>query len=209
MSGFDLESIIANIKPNVVTPHLADVTAVKNPKKPHVIADLIVRNIHASLTNPVTKDVIHDGEIHKIRYFDIEPLMTGVWAEVSLMLLHLSYGEQVSVIEAIYPKQIQLTAKAFAINFTPDIKTTDIKIENDTELVDKLDSANAGIATIIAMLRKGTNNGSSQSSQIHPDNIKAELANVQSLVTTQREIESYRNATKRAEAADHNRDLSL
>ena len=206
MSGFDLESIIANIKPNVVTPNLADVTAVKNPKKPHVIANLIVRNMHSSLTNPVTKDVIHDGEIHKIRYFDIEPLMTGVWAEVSLMLLHLSYGEQVSIIEAIYPKPIQLTAKAFAINFTPDIKTTDIKIENDTELVDKLDSANAGIATIIAMLRKGANNGTSQ---IHPDNIKAELANVKSLVTTQREIESYRNATKRAEAAERHEDLSL
>lgn len=171
-----------------------------------MIANLIVRNMHSSLTNPVTKDVIHDGEIHKIRYFDIEPLMTGVWAEVSLMLLHLSYGEQVSIIEAIYPKPIQLTAKAFAINFTPDIKTTDIKIENDTELVDKLDSANAGIATIIAMLRKGANNGTSQ---IHPDNIKAELANVKSLVTTQREIESYRNATKRAEAAERHKDLSL
>lgn len=207
MTEFDLEAIIANIKPNIVTPKLGELVDVQNPKKPKTIANIIVRHMHSTLDNPVTKDVLHNGEVHKIRYFDIEPLMTGVWAEVSLMILHLSYGEQVSIIESIYPPQAQLTAKAFAINFTPDVKTTNVKIENDTEIVDKLDSANAGIATIIAILKRlGSKSSGGVSAGLHPDNIKRELDHIKSLVVDQRSIAEYKQQMSSADSAAKHQD---
>lgn len=191
----DLESIISQIKPNIVTPSLTKVTSVSNDKKPRVIADIIVRSLHSTLDNPVTKDIIHDGQIHKIKFFDIEPLMNGVWSMVSLMLLQLSYGEQSTIIESIYPKNIQLTAKAFAINFTKDVEYTNIKIENDTEMVDKLDSANAGIAMILAML---TSQGYITP---HPDKIRNEMSEMTSLVEATREAESFKQASDKAQQA--------
>ena len=156
--------------------------------------------MHASLDNPVTKDVVHNGVIHKIKYFDIEPLMSNIWPSISLMILQLSYGEQCTIIEAIYPEKIQLTAKAFAINFTPDVATTNIKIENDSEITDKLDSVNAGIATIMAMLRKqGTG-------VAHPDHVKREMAYMKDLVTAERDSRLFAEQTKRAQDAAKYRD---
>ena len=200
IDGIDLNALLQNIKPNIVTPKLDEVVAVSNQKKPKTIAHIIVKAMHASLDNPVTKDVVHNGVIHKIKYFDIEPLMSNIWPSISLMILQLSYGEQCTIIEAIYPEKIQLTAKAFAINFTPDVATTNIKIENDSEITDKLDSVNAGIATIMAMLRKqGTG-------VAHPDQVKREMAYMKDLVTTERDSRLFAEQTKRAQDAAKYRD---
>lgn len=194
----DLDAIVQNIKPNILTPSLPDIVSVSNEKKPKLIAGIIVRQLHKNLTNPVTKDILHKGKIHKIKYFDIEPLITGVWPVVSLMILQLSYGEQVTIIESLYPEKIQLTAKAFAINFTPDVSTTNIQIENNTEITDKLDSANAGIATIISML------GGQGYRPPHPDRVKQSLTNMHDLVTISRDSQQFADATKRAfDAAKH------
>lgn len=200
IDGIDLNALLQNIKPNIVTPKLDEVVAVSNQKKPKIIAHIIVKAMHASLDNPVTKDVVHNGVIHKIKYFDIEPLMSNIWPSISLMILQLSYGEQCTIIEAIYPEKIQLTAKAFAINFTPDVATTNIKIENDSEITDKLDSVNAGIATIMAMLRKqGTG-------VAHPDQVKREMAYMKDLVTAERDSRLFAEQTKRAQDAAKYRD---
>lgn len=203
MSEFDdfsLETILLGIKPNLLTPSLNDVVAVSNEKKPKVIANIIVHAMHKGLTHPVTKDVLHDGKVHKIRYFDIEPLLTGVWPVVSLMILHLSYGEQCTIIDTIYPEKIRLTAKSFAINFTPDVATTNVQIENETELRDKLDSANAGIATIIAML------WSQGSKSPHPDIVKRSLSDMDKLVTQANDSKKFAQASQRANEANRYQD---
>lgn len=203
MSEFDdfsLETILLGIKPNLLTPSLNDVVAVSNEKKPKVIANIIVRAMHKGLTHPVTKDVLHDGKVHKIRYFDIEPLLTGVWPVVSLMILQLSYGEQCTIIDTIYPEKIRLTAKSFAINFTPDVATTNVQIENETELRDKLDSANAGIATIIAML------WSQGSKSPHPDIVKRSLSDMDKLVTQAHDSKKFAQASQRANEANRYQD---
>lgn len=199
-SLFDLDAIVQNIKPNILTPSLPDVVSVSNEKKPKLIAGIIVKQMHKNLANPVTKDILHKGKIHKVKYFDIEPLLTGVWPVVSLMILQLSYGEQVTIIESLYPEKIQLTAKAFAINFTPDVATTNIQIENDTELTDKLDSANAGIATIISML-------STQGyHQPHPDRVQQSLKGMHDLVSVSRDSQHFAEASRRANEAAKYRD---
>ena len=203
MSEFDdfsLETILLGIKPNLLTPSLNDVVAVSNEKKPTVIANIIIKAMHKGLTHPVTKDVLHDGKVHKIRYFDIEPLLTGVWPVVSLMILQLSYGEQCTIIDTIYPEKIRLTAKSFAINFTPDVSTTNVQIQNETELRDKLDSANAGIATIIAML------WSQGSKSPHPDIVKRSLSDMDKLVTQANDSKKFAQASQRANEANRYQD---
>lgn len=191
----DLDAILRDIKPHLVAPNLADVAAVSNAKKPKTIADMIVRGMHASIKNPVTKDIVHDGAIHKVKYFDIEPLMIGVWPIISLMLLQLSYGEQVTIIESIYPAKTQLTAKAFALTFTAHVEPTNIRIENETELVDKLDASLAGIATIISMLH-----GSGQPMP-HPDRVNTNIELMNRLVDIKKGRDEFAQATKRAEDA--------
>lgn len=198
--NFDINALIENIKPNIVTPQLSEIVAVWNDKKPRVIAEIIIKNMHKSLKNPVVKTIIHQGDIHQIKYFSIEPLLHGPWAIISLLLLSLSYGEQATLIEAIYPEKLQLTAKAFAVSFTHD--TSDLpKIEVKNEEVEsKMDAANAGIAMIIAML-------SSQGMSVnHPDKIKQTMAELDQIVTTARESENFKNATKRAQDASKYND---
>ena len=193
MSIYDLEmdKVLEGIKPNVVTPKLREVTEAWNDKKPRVIAEIIIRYMHSTLTNPTTKDIVHNGEIHRVRYFSIEPLLQGVWPQISLMLLHLSYGEQVSIIEAIYPEKIQLTAKSFAINFTTDNQQPiNINIK-DGDMISRIDSANAGIATTIAIL-------SGQGfKHPHLDKVKNAMGDMKSLVDTAKDIEAFTNATRK------------
>ena len=64
---------------------------------------------------------------------------------LSLMLLQLSYGEQSTLIEALYPKNLQLCAKSFAVVFTPELKTNTVILKQDKELIDGIESANAGL----------------------------------------------------------------
>lgn len=150
----NLDELLGDIVPNLVTPRLDDITALPNNKKPKLIAELIITGLADALTDPVNKEIIHEGDVHLIRFVNVEPLLHGSWAMISLMLLSLSYGEQSTIIEAIYPKRLQLPAKAFAVVFTPDLKQTSVTVKQDEEIVKKIDSANAGIAMILALLNR-------------------------------------------------------
>ena len=72
--SLDLQELLANVKPNIVTPRLKELTDVKNDKKPKTLAQLLLKHCHDTLENPVAKQIYHKGEVHTIRYFDIELL---------------------------------------------------------------------------------------------------------------------------------------
>ena len=194
-NGLDLNALVEHLQPNVITPQIGTVVEASANQKPRVIAQMIIKSKMDSLTNPPTKDIVHNGKIHKIKFFDADALNSGNWAMVSLMLLHLSYGEQVMIIDTIYPEKLRLTAKAFAANFTVGSTSPTITIENDTELVDKLDSTNAGIAMIIAMLK-------SIGGQVtHADKILFEKSNMEAFARDAKEQAQYMQSYNRAQSA--------
>ena len=197
---FNLTEFLEGVKPNILTPKLTEIVQVSNAKKPKVIADIIMKGIHKSLGDTVTKDILHDGVIHKVRYFDIEPLMRGPWSQISLMILQLSYGEQCSIIESIYPKELQLSAKALAINFTSNTERT-VYVENDKEIVEKLNTANLGIATLMTML---TSIGGVAS---HVDTVKNNLNLLQQMQKDNSELQRYKTNLTKAEQANKHNDM--
>ena len=79
-NGLDLNALVEHLQPNVVTPQIGMVVDANTNQKPRVVAQLIIKSKMDSLTNPATKDIIHDGKIHKIKYFDAEALNSGNWA---------------------------------------------------------------------------------------------------------------------------------
>lgn len=208
ISDMDLNQMLASIKPSVITPKLGDIQNLANEKKIKVISGLIVKSMvddYQKDKKLVPRTIIHDGKITEFKYFDIEPLLTGVWPAMSLALLNLSYGEQTALIESIYPKAVQFTAKAFAATFTPESSGTSSKplkyeMELDEVSEKKLDSANAGIAMIIAMLDK------QGASTPHPDSISKHAKDISALVDAAEKEASYANATKRAQDAMQSRD---
>ena len=194
-NGLDLNALVEHLQPNVITPQIGTVVDASANQKPRVIAQMIIKAKMDGLTNPPTKDIVHNGTIHTIKLFDADTLNSGNWAIVSLMLLHLSYGEQVMIIDTIYPEKLRLTAKAFAANFTVGSTSPTITIENDTELVDKLNSSNAGIAMIIAMLK-------SMGGQVtHADKILLEQSNMETFARDAEEQAQYMQSYNRAQSA--------
>lgn len=207
ISNIDLSAIVASIKPSMVTPKLNEVVDVPNDKKIRVVSNLIIQQMvddyNRSPNSQIPKIIMHDGEMIELRHIDAAPLMIGVWPIMSLMLLHLSYGEQTMLIEALYPKTSQFAAKAFGAVFTKEIATVDgnpVEIKTDPDIEKKLDSANAGVAMIIAML-----NDQGYRSP-HPDKINAKLTNMNDLVDTAAKELQFKNATKRAQDASQFRD---
>lgn len=196
----DLTQLLEDIKPNIVTPNLRTISPLSNEKRAKEVAAIIVRSMVNSIEHPVAKDIYHEGKIHKIRYFDIEPMITGVWPMMSLMLLHLSYGEQASVIEALYPPKFQLTAKAFAATFTNDENIAPVVNVKDDETEFKLESIISGVATIIAMLTK------QGLTQPHPDKIKTSVNDMGDMAQAARELELYMTDMLKANQAQHFRD---
>ena len=163
----------------------------------------MIDDYNRSPNSQIPKIIMHDGEMIELRHIDAAPLMIGVWPIMSLMLLHLSYGEQTMLIEALYPKTSQFAAKAFGAVFTKEIATVDgnpVEIKTDPDIEKKLDSANAGVAMIIAML-----NDQGYRSP-HPDKINAKLTNMNDLVDTAAKELQFKNATKRAQDASQFRD---
>lgn len=207
MSEFDeldLGSILGSIKPSVVTPKLADVVSEKNDKKARIISQLIIKDMveryNGDGQEKVPRLILHKEEAIEVRYLNVEPLLTGVWPSISLMILQLSYGEQTSLIEALYPKTTQFAAKAFAAVFTPEaVKRgggASIEVKSDPEIQGKLDSANAGIAMIIAKL------DSRSGATPHPDEIHKKLNDMQDLVEAREQEVDFQQATKRAQEAN-------
>lgn len=195
----DLKTLLEGTTASILTPQLAKITEVSNTKKPKVIADILIREMHKQLNKNVTKNILHNGAIHKISYFDVEPLTRGNWSIISLMLLNISYNEQCIIIESIYPVDLQLPAKAFALNFTNNTEQT-VYIENDKELVDKLDSANVGIALLLAMIN------SLGGSVNHIDSVKNQMKNLEKIQKDMKEVKSFKLGHESSQQASKFRD---
>ena len=198
--GLSLEDILKDVTPSVVTPNLNKFMDIKNDKKPRTLADIIVDHKMKSLTNPTTKEISHDGKIYKIKFFDITPLKRGVWCEMSIMLLNLSYNEQCQVIDALYPDDLKLTAKAFAINFTNQDRDP-VQVVEDKDIHDKLDGTNVGIAMILAMLASG-----GMARAAHPDIIKHYLNDIREIASAHKEAENFKRMSNNSDARFSFRD---
>lgn len=198
--GLSLEDILKDVTPSIVTPNLNKFMDIKNEKKPRTLADIIVDHKMKSLTNPTTKEISHDGKIYKIKFFDITPLKRGVWCEMSIMLLNLSYNEQCQVIDALYPDDLKLTAKAFAINFTNQDKDP-VQIVEDKDIHDKLDGTNVGIAMILAMLASG-----GMARAAHPDIIKHYLNDIREIASAHKDAENFKRMSNNSDARFSFRD---
>lgn len=198
--GLSLEDILKDVTPSVVTPNLNKFMDIKNDKKPRTLADIIVDHKMKTLTNPTTKEISHDGKIYKIKFFDITPLKRGVWCEMSIMLLNLSYNEQCQVIDALYPDDLKLIAKAFAISFTNQEKDP-VQIVEDKDIHDKLDGTNVGIAMILAMLASG-----GMARAAHPDIIKHYLNDIREIASAHKEAENFKRMSNNSDARFSFRD---
>lgn len=197
--NINLEDLLGDVTPSLVTPHLSEISALHSKARPKKIAEYIIRGMANSLKNPVKKELLHEGEIHTIHYVNVEPLCTGSWAMLSLMLLQLSYGEQSTIIDAFYPPNLQLCAKAFAIVFTPELKSNTIIVKQDKQLMDGIESANAGIAMILSLLKHvGT--------IPHADEINKNRQVMQKLVQTNQTREKYRREYGRSQDAAKQQD---
>ena len=185
----NLEELLGDVSPSIVTPSLGKIIEASSKSRPKLIAQLIIRGMAASLKNPVKKEIIHDGQIQAVRYVDVEPLCTGSWAMLSLMLLNLSYGEQSTLIEALYPGNLQLCAKAFAVVFTPELKSSPVILKQDEELMKGIESANAGIAMVLSLL-KGVG------TIPHADEIDKNRQAMQKLVESAKERDRYQKGHK-------------
>lgn len=197
----DLQSLLADVKPNIVTPRLAELVTVKNDKKAKTLAQMLVKHYHKTLDNPVAKQIYHKGEIHTIRYFDIEPLMTGVWAEISMILLNLSFSEQCDIIDAIYPENAKLPAKAFAINFTKDAGDQTVIPVQDDDVAVRLDATNVGIAMILATLA-----GMGGQLNPHPDLLARYKDTMMTVAEDARERDAYKDAFETSQGVNAFRD---
>lgn len=197
--NINLEDLLGDVTPSLVTPHLSEISALHSKARPKKIAEYIIRGMANSLKNPVKKELLHEGEIHTIHYVNVEPLCTGSWAMLSLMLLQLSYGEQSTIIDAFYPPNLQLCAKAFAIVFTPELKSNTIIVKQDEQLMDGIESANAGIAMILSLLKHvGT--------IPHADEINKNRQVMQKLVQTNQTREKYQREYGRSQDAAKQQD---
>lgn len=194
----NLEELLGDMSPSIVTPHLAEISAANTRARPKILAQFIIRGMAKSLKDPVGKEIIHDGEIHAVHYVNVEPLCSGNWAVLSLMLLNLSFGEQCTIIEAVYPKHLQLTAKAFAVAFTPELKGGTVILRQDKSLLEGIEQANAGIAILMSLLKHvGT--------IPHADEINKNRQAMAKLVQSAKERENYHKGhSKSQQAAKHN-----
>ena len=195
----NLEDLLGDVTPSFVTPHLSKLSTINSKVRPKKIAEYIIRGMAGSLKHPVRKELLHEGEIHTIHYVNVEPLCTGSWAMLSLMLLQLSYGEQSTLIDAFYPSNLQLCAKAFAIVFTPELKSQPTIIKQDEQILQGIESANAGIAMILSVLKHiGT--------IPHADEINKNRQAMQKLVQTNQIREKYRTQYGRSQDASKHQD---
>lgn len=194
VEGLNLSELISDITPSLVTPKLGEIMEANSKARPKKIAHLIIRGMAGTLKNPIKKEIIHNGEIHTVHYVDVEPLCTGSWAMLSLMLLHLSYGEQSTIIEALYPSNLQLCAKSFSAVFTPELKGNTVVVKRDDELLEGIESANAGIAMILSLLRHvGT--------IPHADEINKNRQAIQKLVAAAKERDGYQKGYEHSQDA--------
>lgn len=204
----DLNSLLNVTKPSVITPHLAQVSVMTSEKKLRAIAKLVVTNMveqfNKSDVAKAPRTVAHDGKIIEIRYLKIDDLMIGVWPAVSLMILNLSIGEQMILIDSLYPKNAQLAAKAFAVTFTPHASgDPNFVVAGDPAIIEKLDSANAGIAMLLAQMAQGGY------PKPHPDALSEQEKLIKKLVHDRKLAQKHKKALNRAKEAAQSKDRGL
>ena len=188
----DLSELVKGLKPNIVTPHMDEIMKANPAARGNVIARHIIRGMVKQRGKIDPIDIIHDGSIETVRFLDVEPLCEGPWALYSLMMLNVSYGEQSTIIEALYPEKKQLIAKAFAAIFSHDAPGNVKPVDND--VLDAIREANAGIAMILARI---DNNGGS----LHADDVGKQMTAMQQLAKSAAERDKYhRNFNKSQEA---------
>lgn len=199
-SSLDLDKLLEGVTPSMVTPQLGEITNLSNDRKPKQLARIIVTALHKRLGTPPTKEILHNGSIHQMRYFDIEPLMKGVWAEVSLLILPLSFGEQMALIDALYPVDVQLTAKAFAAHFSYNVPNSPITVKQDDTTRQLLEAVLSGVSMILAtQIEAGY-------SIAHPDVAQKYLNDVIQTTKGRLKKEHYQKQMARKEASDQFKD---
>lgn len=147
----DLSELVKDLKPNIVTPHMDEIIKANPAARGNIIARYIVKGMAKQKGKIDPIDIIHNGTIQTVRFLDVEPLCEGPWAMYSLMLLNVSYGEQASIIESLYPEKKQLAAKTFAALFSHDSPNSVMRRE-DSDVLVAVENANIGIAMILAKL---------------------------------------------------------
>lgn len=201
----NLNSVLSNVKPSIVTPHLAEITTLTSEQKLRQISKIIIKTMVENFNN--SKDaknprvVMHEGQAIEVRYLDITDLYVGVWPSISLMLLQLSLGEQMILIESLYPKATQLAAKKFAVTFTNIAKhKSNLELKSDPAIIDKLDSTLAGIAMLLAQMEDGGY------PKPHPDKISKQEQLIQQIITEKRRAFKHKQKLERAKERDRYHD---
>lgn len=205
MTMDNLNSVLSNVKPSIVTPHLAEITTLTSEQKLRQISKIIIKTMVENFNN--SKDaknprvVMHEGQAIEVRYLDITDLYVGVWPSISLMLLQLSLGEQMILIESLYPKATQLAAKKFAVTFTNIAKhKSNLELKSDPAIIDKLDSTLAGIAMLLAQMEDGGY------PKPHPDKISKQEQLIQQIITEKRRAFKHKQKLERAKERDRYHD---
>ena len=201
----NLNSVLSNVKPSIVTPHLAEITTLTSEQKLRQISKIIIKTMVENFNN--SKDaknprvVMHEGQAIEVRYLDITDLYVGVWPSISLMLLQLSLGEQMILIESLYPKATQLAAKKFAVTFTNIAKhKSNLELKSDPAIIDKLDSTLAGIAMLLAQMEDGGY------PKPHPDKISKQEQLIQQIIKEKRRAFKHKQKLERAKERDRYQD---
>ena len=201
----NLNSVLSNVKPSIVTPHLAEITTLTSEQKLRQISKIIIKtmveNFNSSKDAKNPRVVMHEGQAIEVRYLDITDLYVGVWPSISLMLLQLSLGEQMILIESLYPKATQLAAKKFAVTFTNIAKhKSNLELKSDPAIIDKLDSTLAGIAMLLAQMEDGGY------PKPHPDKISKQEQLIQQIIKEKRRAFKHKQKLERAKERDRYHD---
>lgn len=205
MATDNLNSVLNNVKPSIVTPHLADIATLTSEQKLRQISKIIIKtmveNFNKSKDAKNPRVIMHEGQAIEVRYLDVNDLYVGVWPSISLMLLQLSLGEQMILIESLYPKATQLAAKKFAVTFTNIAKhKSNLELKSDPAIIDKLDSAVAGIAMLLAQMEDGGY------PKPHPDRISKQEQLIQQIIKEKRRAFKHKQKLERAKERDRYHD---
>lgn len=192
MMEMDLAELVKNLKPNIITPHMDEVVKANPAARANVIARHVIRGMAKQKGKIEPIDIMHAGTVQTVRFLDVEPLCEGPWAAYSLMLLNVSYGEQSTIIEALYPERKQLAAKTFAALFSHDSPDAPKQVDND--VLNEMRDMGAGIAMILAKLE---NNGNS----LHADEVAKQRTAMRELARSAAERDRFHKGYSKSQQA--------
>ena len=186
----DLSELIKDLKPNIITPHMEEVMKANPAARGNVIARCIIRGMARQKGSIDPIDIMHAGTVQTVRFLDVEPLCEGPWAMYSLILLNVSYGEQSTIIEALYPEKKQLMAKTFAALFSHDAPTAPKPQQDDVRMA--VENATAGSAMILAKLEDS-------GSGLHADTVGKQRTAMQELAESMKRRDQFRKGYEKSQ----------